>query len=57
MQYGNACGCQNDLISIAQFDLDQQQKVSSPQTECNSLLSEQQAVSSDMLLVLQGSGL
>jgi hypothetical protein len=33
MHYGN------DLISIAQFDLDQQQNISSPQTECNSLLS------------------
>jgi hypothetical protein len=30
---------QDDLISIAQFDLDQHQIISSPQTECNSLLS------------------
>jgi hypothetical protein len=30
---------QGDLISIAQFDLDQHQNISSPQTECNSLLS------------------
>jgi hypothetical protein len=30
---------QDDLISIAQFDLDQHQNISSPQTECNSLLS------------------
>jgi hypothetical protein len=30
---------QGDLISIAQFDLDQHQSISSPQTECNSLLS------------------
>jgi hypothetical protein len=30
---------QDDLISIAQFDLDQHQSISSPQTECNSLLS------------------
>jgi hypothetical protein len=29
----------DDLISIAQFDLDQHQNISSPQTECNSLLS------------------
>jgi hypothetical protein len=28
---------QDDLISIAQFDLDQHQNISSPQTECNSL--------------------
>jgi hypothetical protein len=37
--HGNACGCQDDLISIAQFDLDQQQSISSPQAECNPLLS------------------
>jgi hypothetical protein len=30
---------QDDLISIAQFDLDQNQNTSSPQTDCNSLLS------------------
>jgi hypothetical protein len=30
---------QGDLIGIAQFDLDQHQNISSPQTECNSLLS------------------
>jgi hypothetical protein len=30
---------QDDLISIAQFDLDQNQNISSPQTDCNSLLS------------------
>jgi hypothetical protein len=30
---------QDDLISIAQFDLDQHQNISSPQTEYNSLLS------------------
>jgi hypothetical protein len=30
---------QDDLISIAQFDLDQNQNISSPQTDCSSLLS------------------
>jgi hypothetical protein len=30
---------QDDLISIAQFDLDQHQNINSSQTECNSLLS------------------
>jgi hypothetical protein len=30
---------QDDLISIAQFDLHQNQNISSPQTDCNSLLS------------------
>jgi hypothetical protein len=30
---------QDDLISIAQFDLDQNQNISSPQADCNSLLS------------------
>jgi hypothetical protein len=39
MHHGNACGCQDDLISIAQFNLDQQQNISSPQTEGNILLS------------------
>jgi hypothetical protein len=39
MHYGNACACQDDLISIAQFDLDRQQNISSSQTECNSFLS------------------
>jgi hypothetical protein len=38
MHYGNACGCQDDLISTS-FDLDQHQNIRSPQTECNSLLS------------------
>jgi hypothetical protein len=31
--------CQGDLIGIAQFDLDQHQNISSPHTECKSLLS------------------
>jgi hypothetical protein len=39
MHYGNACCFQDGLISVAQFDLDHQQSISSPQKMCNSLLS------------------
>jgi hypothetical protein len=38
MHYGNACGCQDDRISVEQFDRDQQQRVSSQWTLCDSLL-------------------
>jgi hypothetical protein len=43
---------QDDLISIAPFDLDQHQNISSPQTECNSLLSLCPYIKQQLLLHL-----
>jgi hypothetical protein len=39
MHYGNARRCQDDLISVAQFDLDHQKNIRSPQTLRTSSLS------------------
>jgi hypothetical protein len=45
---------QDDLISIAQFDLDQHQNISSLQRECNSLLSLCPYIKQHLVGVKQG---